>query len=162
MTLDINTLQLQTLLTHVFLCDNQSDITQSCFDQQEYLYLINKSQFVQLSIHTKQIKQLHDRPRNRDYHDLIYDQHRKRIYSISGPKAHYYSIVENKWHKLSTPPKEIVRCEVYLKEHGAHFYQELGNAYSSIRVSERKKEKKKNDALLTKTTSTPFYHEMGE
>eukprot|EP01133_Synstelium_polycarpum_P009727 gene9727-11357_t len=68
-TLDINTLRLETFMEHGMFPKSVNpnvtnpDIVIRCYDQQEYLYMINdQSHFIRLSIRSKEIKQLFPLP----------------------------------------------------------------------------------------------------
>eukprot|EP01133_Synstelium_polycarpum_P007010 gene7010-8146_t len=95
----------------------KNDIAHSCFDQQEYLYMINsKSAFIRLSIRTKQVKHLKPLPGkhlNHIPHRLVFDHHKQMIYSVSGSDARYYNIADDKWVRFKeTVPNTLWCCAV--------------------------------------------------
>eukprot|EP01133_Synstelium_polycarpum_P009267 gene9267-10869_t len=108
-TLDINTLELQTFYESDTFT---SKSTIRCCYAQDYLYMLNETQFIRLSIQTKEIKQLLPPGHPGEKALFHYIPHLQRIYCTFGDVALYYCISTNIWHPISKPPLDMFACGV--------------------------------------------------
>eukprot|EP01133_Synstelium_polycarpum_P011005 gene11005-12826_t len=97
--------------------NQQDDNLISCFDhRQGYLYIINigESEFIRLSLATKEIKKLAPHPRStiKKQYQIVLIQHLKRIYSVCDRDARYYDIASDKWYNITKPPVKLTKCGV--------------------------------------------------
>eukprot|EP01133_Synstelium_polycarpum_P001017 gene1017-1157_t len=90
--------------------NNREHISASCFDGQEYIYMLSsKSQFIRLSIITRQINYLTASPHDTPIYDTpVHCANRQRIYFVHKKIATCYDIATNQWLDLAPPPVSLI------------------------------------------------------
>eukprot|EP01133_Synstelium_polycarpum_P009266 gene9266-10868_t len=108
MTVDIDTLNIRTFIYSDAIMASKGNPAhnsiRACYDQENYVYIINKSEFVRVSLRSKHVKPLVHPGHSDESGLVVYDGYHNRIYCTFGDKACYYSITSDKWRSLANPP----------------------------------------------------------
>eukprot|EP01133_Synstelium_polycarpum_P012266 gene12266-14376_t len=110
--INLQTLEITTFIENVFTNYQRTSVSFSCFDGQEYLYILGRSVFIRVSILSKRIKRLVPPSKLNtwsDYHhNLVYCGNRGYIYLIFKQSAYYYNISTDQWQEIAKPPVTLI------------------------------------------------------
>eukprot|EP01133_Synstelium_polycarpum_P007293 gene7293-8480_t len=85
----------------------------ACFDGVRYIYMHSESQFIRVSIKSREIKKLQPHPSSSDdtgiqyiQHSMVYSLADKRIHTIINGSSHQYDTATDQW--VNTPDMDSV------------------------------------------------------